>query len=123
MIEVQFSGVESYLALVERTALPSARNLAVGLEREARDCLVDSQARVPYSSGYLHDSGDVSVPVVSGQTCEVRCGYTAPYAVRVHEDLSAHHPHGQAKFLESAVLERLGGMSLRLAYRTPDPLQ
>jgi hypothetical protein len=27
-------------------------------------------------------------------------GYAAPYALRVHEDLEAHHPNGQAKFLE-----------------------
>jgi hypothetical protein len=27
-------------------------------------------------------------------------GYATPYAVYVHEDLSKHHPTGQAKFLE-----------------------
>lgn len=31
-------------------------------------------------------------------------GYEAPYAVYVHEDLTANHPNGgQAKFLEAAV--------------------
>ncbi len=30
----------------------------------------------------------------------VRVGYTQSYAVYVHENLEAHHPNGQAKFLE-----------------------
>lgn len=29
-----------------------------------------------------------------------RVGYSAPYAIFVHENLTAHHPIGQAKFLE-----------------------
>ena len=33
---------------------------------------------------------------------KVRVGYSAPYAVYVHENLEAHHPVGQAKFLEAA---------------------
>jgi hypothetical protein len=28
-------------------------------------------------------------------------GYSAPYAIYVHENLQAHHPVGQAKFLET----------------------
>lgn len=30
---------------------------------------------------------------------QVVVGYTAPYAIYVHEDLQAHHTNGQAKFL------------------------
>lgn len=30
-------------------------------------------------------------------------GYTANYAVYVHEDLEAYHPNGQAKYLEEPV--------------------
>jgi len=33
-------------------------------------------------------------------TAAVVVGYTAAYAVYVHEDLTANHPVGQAKFLE-----------------------
>lgn len=32
-------------------------------------------------------------------------GAAAPYAVYVHENLTAHHPVGEAKFLERAALE------------------
>lgn len=33
-----------------------------------------------------------------GGSCTV--GYAAPYSLFVHENLEAHHEHGQAKFLE-----------------------
>ncbi len=39
--------------------------------------------------------------------CEVRVGYTAEYAVYVHENLEAHHPVGQAKFLEQPLREMI----------------
>lgn len=33
-------------------------------------------------------------------------GYSAPYALYVHERLDLHHPHGQAKFLEQPAREK-----------------
>lgn len=35
-------------------------------------------------------------------------GYKAPYAVYVHENLAAHHDHGQAKFLEAPARNQVG---------------
>ena len=35
----------------------------------------------------------------------VAVGFAADYAIYVHENLQAHHPVGQAKFLESAARE------------------
>lgn len=40
----------------------------------------------------------------------LKVGYTAPYALYVHEDLQAFHPNGQAKYLEQAMRELLGPM-------------
>jgi hypothetical protein len=34
-----------------------------------------------------------------------KVGYSAPYAVFVHENLEIHHPNGQAKFLEQPFRE------------------
>lgn len=34
------------------------------------------------------------------------CGYSAPYAIYVHEDLTVHHPDGQAKYLEQPAREK-----------------
>jgi len=36
----------------------------------------------------------------AGDQASVVVGYTAAYAVYVHENLTAHHPQGRAKFLE-----------------------
>ena len=33
-------------------------------------------------------------------------GSAAPYALVVHENLFAYHPHGQAKYLEAPVNQR-----------------
>lgn len=38
--------------------------------------------------------------VLKSSKQDVAVGYTANYAVYVHENLEAHHPVGQAKFLE-----------------------
>lgn len=35
----------------------------------------------------------------------VRVGYSAPYALKVHEDLEMFHSNGQAKFLEQPARE------------------
>lgn len=35
----------------------------------------------------------------------IAVGYSAPYAIFVHENLQARHPNGQAKFLENAIKE------------------
>ena len=37
--------------------------------------------------------------------CVIRVGYTAPYAIFVHENMEAQHPQGQAKFLEQPMRE------------------
>lgn len=40
---------------------------------------------------------------LKGQSkAQVTIGFAAPYAVNVHENLTAYHPNGQAKFLETA---------------------
>lgn len=44
-------------------------------------------------------------------------GPQAPYAVYVHEDLDAFHATGQAKFIESVILESRPHMAARVAKR------
>ena len=66
--------------------------------RHALDILAEaSRARVPVKTGALRDSCTVSVSGCSGGV-----SYDMPYAVRVHEDVTAHHTQGQAKYLEGA---------------------
>ena len=63
-----------------------------------------SQQQVPVLTGALRDSCAVSAEGLSGSV-----SYSAPYAVRVHEDLSAHHRTGGAKFLENAAADAENG--------------
>lgn len=53
-------------------------------------------------------------------------GYTAPYAIYVHEDLTANHPNGgQAKYLEQPAREmanELGGL-IRARVKTGVPME
>lgn len=55
-----------------------------------------AQRNCPVKSGRLRDSGYVHV-----LGYEVQVGFSAEYAATVHEDTSAHHDTGQAKFLET----------------------
>jgi hypothetical protein len=43
-------------------------------------------------------------------------GYSAPYAARVHEDLTVHHPNGQAKYLETPLRQYKPEFSRIVAY-------
>jgi hypothetical protein len=57
-------------------------------------------------------------PETQGKQIQVRLvfgGPAAPYAAIVHENLTAHHPVGQAKYLESVALERRPGMGKEVA--------
>ncbi len=46
----------------------------------------------------------------------VHVGFSAPYAVYVHENLQARHANGEAKFLENAA-KKVGG-KMRVAVQT-----
>jgi hypothetical protein len=79
---------------------------------EATAILVEAQARCPVRTGELRDSGRV-VETADGARIE----FTADHAVVVHEDLDLQHAHGQAKFLESALLEDAPAAARNIAGR------
>ena len=74
--------------------------VAKAMYRRASLVMADSQEHyVPVDTGYLRSTGFVNQPVIVDGTVEVTLGYSALYAEVVHEDLTAVHPNGQAKFL------------------------
>ena len=80
------------------------------MEREVAVAKVENVKAVTDALGKrAREAKDVSVLV----------GYTQNYALFVHEDLEAHHPVGQAKFLEQPARERGKeiGRVIREAYR------
>lgn len=56
-----------------------------------------SKEQTPIEEGDLRRSHQVSV-----EGMEAAVSVDTPYAVVVHEDMSARHPEGNAKFLENA---------------------
>ena len=82
-----------------------------------------ARSRTPVETGDLKKSGrlgdytisgyESSLPIIFGEGLTSR--NPDGYAIYVHENLQAHHPVGQAKFLESAVLDRILDKSKRMA--------
>lgn len=76
------------------------------LLHEAADGVISvGEPRVPFRTGALRLSGKEIPPPehLPNGVIRQRFGYTAPYAAIVHEDLQAHHPIGQAKYLEATL--------------------
>jgi hypothetical protein len=72
---------------------------------QAEATMTLAKSLTPVDTGALRSSGQVDIPSI-GMRSVVTMGFHTDYAIFVHEDLSAHHPVGQAKFLETAVNSR-----------------
>jgi len=62
-----------------------------------------AQKKVPVLTGNL--KGSAYTRKVSAHEPAVEVGFTAAYAIYVHENLEAHHDNGEAKFLERSLNE------------------
>lgn len=90
------------------------------LNAEAHVERAESMRRTPVEFGPLRASHDVPEPKVDGRDISQQIlvgGPSAPYALYVHENLEAFHKVGQAKFLESTILESRPFMAQRVARR------
>jgi hypothetical protein len=91
---------------------------AASLYQSAEVIMTDSKENyVPVKTGNLRSTGFVQLPEIDGQDINVTLSYGGPavdYAVVVHEDLTAHHPHGQAKYLSTPLEQRLGDVHTKL---------
>ena len=102
---------------------PSRVGHAVGaaLYQEAETIMADSKTNyVPVDVGTLHNSGHVQMPEISGSKASVLLGFggaASDYALAVHENLTARHTVGQAKYLEKPMLAAARGMTDRLGRR------
>jgi len=107
----------SNLARIARNA-PS--DLAQALFEEAQIERTESMKRTPVEFGPLRASHEVLKPKINGRDISVSIvvgGPSAPYALYVHENLEAFHKVGQAKFLESTILESRNSLPARIARR------
>lgn len=90
------------------------------LYEEAQIEMTEAKKRTPWEFGVLKASGMVNRPVTNNRELSVTLQFGGPaagYAIYVHENLDAFHPHGQAKFLESTLLESAPYIATRIAKR------
>jgi len=110
-MSITISGKDKLIAKLGKMKNPRAREAA--LYEEAEEIMAEAKALTPVDTGALRASGFVSPP--SGGSVELGFGGPAtPYAIIVHEDLSAFHPVGQAKYLEQPLAEHFGQVENKL---------
>ena len=118
-ILVSVTGTQALAAHIARLNGEATSALAKGLTRACEEIITDAKEHyVPVDTGALKNSGHVKPPRVEGDRVIVECGFggaAAPYAIYVHEDLSAHHPVGEAKYLEKPALKKMQTLSADLA--------
>lgn len=110
---IRVAGADQLAAALRQQSRSVRRRVQDALVAEAEAALVESNRRVPVDTGELKASGRVVRP--RGDDLNVEIVYDAPHAAVVHEDLEAVHPDGQAKFLESTLLESAPRMAGQIA--------
>lgn len=115
------------LAKLERYRKDFVKVLAGAMVKEAEDIITKSKKIVPVDTGNLRSTGHVRLPIIDGDNVSVYLGYggtAAPYAVYVHENLTAKHHEGQqAKYLEQPFNEAKNGLNERVAQRIRQSLK
>lgn len=94
------------------------KRLSAHLYKEAEGIMTAAKELVPVDTGTLRDSGFVEKPK-GGKNggIEVTLGFGGAaklYALKVHEDMDAHHTVGGPKYLETPYKKALEGMHQRI---------
>lgn len=117
----RITGVEKLEAALRASGRRANALGASALYEEAELVMGDAKEQTPVDTGALRASGHVAQPTTTGDRSVVEMGFggaAAPYAVIVHEDLSAAHAPGtNAKYLERPLLAAVRGMASRMAKR------
>jgi hypothetical protein len=120
------TGDREMLQRIRRIATDVPRAAAAALYTEAEIIMTEAKNRTPVDTGALRASGHVSLPEIRPGVISVALGFggpAVPYALFVHEDLDNFHAVGQAKFLESALLEAEPHLLENIAARIREELE
>jgi hypothetical protein len=119
-----FSGADVVARNLVNYAEDKHRDAAIALYQEGEIELTEMKRRTPVETDALRTSGHLEEPRIGlggfGKDIEVPIRFGGPsagYAVIVHEDLEALHPVGQAKYVESVILESAPYLAARVAKR------
>jgi len=95
--------------------------LGQALYEEGERIMGESKLVVPVDTGTLKSSGHVTLPQKVGRFVRVVLSYggaAAPYAIYVHENLTARHkPPTRNKYLEEPFKKAWAGMAERIGRR------
>jgi hypothetical protein len=118
-VSVKLTGLGELLAKLKSFEKGFSDEVERALHEEAVVEQKESMRRTPVDLGPLRASHATRTEVTAkGIVAIIEVGGpAAPYAIYVHEDLEAHHPVGQAKFLESTINESKPHMAKRIAKR------
>lgn len=114
---IDLSGDKAFLRKLKSLGDRATTIVSGALFQEAEAIMTESKQQCPVDTGALRSSGHVAPPETSGGRVVVTLGYGGPavsYAIFVHENLTARHPVGKAKFLEDPLLAAVNGMEARL---------
>jgi hypothetical protein len=117
-VSLTWSNLPQFRRALERYGVQKVARAGGALYREGERIMTAAKLRTPVDTGALRSSGLVSAPVTVGQSITVTLSFggpAVPYALIVHEDLTARHVVGEAKYLEKSVREALPGLDARLA--------
>lgn len=117
-LELTFNGFAQLQSRLEQLAAQFGAAAGEALRAEAEIEMTEAKARTPVRTGVLRASGMVTGPEADGTVTMSFGGAAEAYAVEVHENMEMFHPRGgQAKFLESVVLESAPYLAQRIAER------
>jgi hypothetical protein len=120
MIRMKFTGVHAVDGRISTLVHRFPTDAMKALLEEAKIEKREVDARTPVDTGDLKKTNRIEGPVKKGTvlTIYLKSGNDGvPYAVYVHENLEAFHRVGQAKYLESVLLESAPHLMRRVAAR------
>lgn len=135
---MRIEGLDEVLKQLGRTRDEVVTATRGALYVEGEQTITEAKRLTPVDEGILRASGFVQLPVETPEGIEVMIGFGGPagtgnrgetntedvgYAVYVHEDLTAHHTVGQAKFLETPINRRRPEFTARIVQRIRRRLQ
>lgn len=123
---VKIKGLAEVKRRLKEIGAKAEKALGMLLRNEGETIMTTAKTLTPVDTGALRASGHVTGPTRTADRLHVDLSFGGPagseaagvfvgYAIPVHEDLTKHHPVGQAKFLEQPVREAARGMAERLA--------
>lgn len=78
----------------------------------------ESQTEVPVDTGFLKSGGYITPPHDTPEGLNIEIGYTAPYALEVHENLGwQHQPPTKARYLADPLNRARPGFNSRVMAR------